>query len=351
MKPASSKRELNPVRLRQALLGKLQGRIAAKGEFTFAAVPALVDHIHSTLITLFGALARPPAPEQSAALRQHLEHWAHSGWESSPFSRLVIQWATNPQGGVDYQVSAHVVSMSEEYAQWRNNLGSDLFGERPDSKVLAVAASLGEPKSCRILDVGAGEGRNTLPLLRAGYPVDAVEPAPKLAERLRERADAEGFSPVLFLGLLEQQDLGIPKGHYDLLVLSEVVSTHLRSVPQLKALLHAAHGALKPGGRLLLDAFLPLDGYKPDNLVRETAQCQWCTLFTRGEFETCLREAGFDRIEEVSALDWERTHLPPEQWPPTPWFATWAGGGNVFALPEGKSPLELRWVVARATAQ
>ncbi len=347
MKSKASKRELDPVRLANALMPRLRDRTAGKGELLFPAVPSLVPHYYQVILDLFTRLSRPPSAEDAQALRGQLEHWAHRGWDQSPFCRLVFSWETNDQHGVDYRIQLVVVTVNEEYARWRTNAAGDLFGERPDSKVMTTARTLAATLPPRILDVGAGEGRNTLPLLRAGFTVDAVEPSGEMAARLRERCASEGFSCRLFTGHVGQTDLGIPEGHYDLLVLAEVVSTHLRSEEELRHLLTATRPLLKPTGQLLLDVFLPLDGDRPQPVVRETAQCLWSCLFTRAEFDRALLDSDLERIEEVSAVEWERTHLPPEQWPPTPWFEPWATGGNIFALPAGKSPVELRWVLVR----
>ena len=233
------------------------------------------------IVELFARLSRPPSPETSQALRGQLEHWARWGWEQSPFCRVVFGWETNDHQGVDYRIQVAVVTVSEEYSRWRAKAGGDLFGERPDSKVMVTAQTLAATGPPSILDVGAGEGRNALALLRAGSASMPWSRRARLLARLRERCTAGGFSCRLFAGHVEQADLGIPEGHYDLLVLSEVVSTHLRTEEDLRRLLTATRPLLKSTGRLLLDVFLPLDGYKPQAVVRETAQCQWCCLFTR----------------------------------------------------------------------
>jgi predicted RNA methylase len=46
----------------------------------------------------------------------------------------------------------------------------------PDAKVMAVAAQLGDAKMVKILDVGAGTGRNTFALAERGHPVEPIAP-------------------------------------------------------------------------------------------------------------------------------------------------------------------------------
>jgi hypothetical protein len=39
--------------------------------------------------------------------------------------------------------------------------------------------------------------------------------------------------------------------------------------------------------------------------------------------------------------------LPKEHWPPTGWFEQWSSGGDLFDLPLGRAPVELRWLAYR----
>ena len=62
MKSKPSKRELDPMRLANALMPRLQDRTAGKGELLFPAVPSLVPHYHQVIVELFARLSRPPVP-------------------------------------------------------------------------------------------------------------------------------------------------------------------------------------------------------------------------------------------------------------------------------------------------
>jgi len=41
--------------------------------------------------------------------------------------------------------------------------------------------------------------------------------------------------------------------------------------------------------------------------------------------------------------------LAEEAWPPTGWYDDWSQGLDVYALPAGKAPMELRWLTFRRT--
>ena len=136
-----------------------------------------------------------------------------------------------------------------------------LFGVHPDAKVMDLARAQGELGSTPILDVGAGTGRNALPLGRAGFPTDAVALTPALATILRDRARAAGSEVRVFEGDATDRTLDLPKRHYRLVVIAEVVSSHIRDPDHLRRLFAVVADVLRPGGFVLFNTFLPAEGY------------------------------------------------------------------------------------------
>jgi hypothetical protein len=55
----------------------------------------------------------------------------------------------------------------------------------------------------------------------------------------------------------------------------------------------------------------------------------------------------FTLISDESTHDYEQEHQPKEGWPPTGWFVEWSKGNDLFDLPSGRSPLDLRWLCYR----
>jgi len=208
-----------------------------------------------------------------------------------------------------------------------------------------VARSLGQAPEISILDAGAGTGRNTLPLAREGFQVDALEPTPALCNVLKEAVAAENLPVGVVQANILDAELTTPRPSYRLLVLSEVVASHFRDVEQLRRLFEAAARLLEPGGVLLLNAFLSDGGYKPDELARQFSQVLWACLFTRRDFELATEGLPFERVADESAAEYERAHLPEGQWPSTGWYEGWSGGQDLFDLPAERAPMELRWLV------
>lgn len=259
---------------------------------------------------------------------------------------MVVNYEANAQAGVRYAIRLKENSIEEHYQHWMTSRQPPLFGKWPDTKVMQLAADLGDPATAPVLDVGAGTGRNALPLARRGHPTDALELVPELAAEMRKAASHEGVPVEVIEGDVLSPELALKTSHYKLIVLSEVTS-HFRDLEELRTVFGKFAGALAPGGLVVVSAFLAMDGYKPDALVRQVSETAWSRVFTRAELGFITSELPFDRISDESAHDHEKNHLPSEAWPPTGWFVDWSSGRNVFDLPAGKVPMELRWLVYR----
>lgn len=346
MKGKKPTRETNATLLRQAMLRRLPRRVAARGEIMLASVPGLIEHYQQMLLTIFSQLGRVFNDTEKQHLRTVLETWLQKGWEQSPYTRLIVRYETDPppKTTLSYKVALNVVTIADEYEHWTKTRTPPLFGANPDCKVMNLARAQGEPKDCPVLDIGAGTGRNTLPLAREGFPTAAIELAPALAKVLREEAEKANLAITVYEGDATDRALDVPKNHYQVVFLAEVVASHFRNVAHLRQLFENVVDMIRPGGYLLFSAFLPLDGYKPDQLARELGEVFWCVVFTRPDFDQAMAGLGLERTEDESTLDYEREHLPKEAWPPTGWFEQWSGGRDLFDLPAGRAPLELRWL-------
>ncbi|HEY4105203.1 MAG TPA: methyltransferase domain-containing protein [Polyangiaceae bacterium] len=332
------------------MLRRLPRQLRASGEIAIPAVPGLLEHYVQMFETVFASLGRKFNGEETQQLRAHLKRRLDEAFASSPFSKVVVKYETDPlpKTTLTYHVTVDVSSIADEYAKWVNGRTPPLFGSHPDMKLMELARSLGAPAEVRILDIGAGTGRNTIALAKEGFPTDAVELAPALAAILRAEVQQNALGNVqVFEGDIFDPSLEIPTRHYQMVVLAEVVASHFRSVEQLRLLFEAAQELLAPGGLLVFSGFVASDGYKPDAAARELSQVLWCCLFTRRDLAEAVEGMPFERVSDESVAEFERAHLPESAWPPTGWFSEWTGGQDLFDLPEGKPPMELRWLVYR----
>lgn len=342
-------RELSPLILRHAMLRRLRRRVSGSGQITYPAVPALVEHYTESLCKVFAGMGRDFNRDETAALRAHLQKHATEGFAASPFSRIVVDYHTDdpPSITLSYTVKTELSTVEDEYEDWTKNRKPPLFGEQPDAKVTILARTLGPPAEAPVLDIGAGTGRNTLPLARAGHPVDAVELAPSLADILEKDAKAENLAVRIFRGDVLKDTLDLPRDRYRMIFLSEVIASHIRDVPSCRTIFERSAEWLAPGGLLVFNAFMAVPAYQPDPIARELSQVMWSVAFTQKDMKTAMEGLPFDPVSDDSAFDFEQMHLPPDQWPPTGWYTEWAQGLDVFDLPADKSPLALRWLVYR----
>ncbi|HYQ44056.1 MAG TPA: methyltransferase domain-containing protein [Polyangiaceae bacterium] len=333
---------------RTAIIERLRRRSIGAGSFSAPCIPSLAEHYFSKLMRLFDALDRPLESAERAAMRRAFDDCVAEGFASSPYARFVLAYRpadSNPLA-LDCTMSVESPSLDEQYQDWLEGAASrQPFGTHPDAMVVQLAGALAEAGPIRVLDVGAGSGRNALPLARAAHAVDAVEPVAALAGQLREAARAEALEIRLFEEDFMSEQSALDAGGYDLVVLSEV-SPHFsrrdfgRALPRLSRLLAAS-------GTLLFNAFIAKRSYRPDAVAQETAQSVWSTFFTRDELEALTSPLGLVLARDEACVEFERANLPKAAWPPTSWYVNWAQGRNLFGSMSGDTPIELRWLAYR----
>jgi SAM-dependent methyltransferase len=345
----TSKRETNAAVLKQAMLRRLPRRLQAKGELSLPAVPALLEHYVKLCDSIWEGVGRKFTPPELDEFRQSLRARLEQAFAASSSAKVVVSYDCDPapKTSLTWKVVAMGATFEDEYQHWVDTRTPPLFGKHADAKAVDMARALGAPAEVTILDIGAGTGRNTLPLAREGYAVDAVEPAPALCTILQESVTTENLKVGVVQGNVLDVALDLPRPHYRMVLLSEVVASHFRSVEQIRQLFEVAARVLEPGGVLVFNAFLSDSGYKPDDFARQFSQVLWCSLFTRRDLELAAEGLPFERPADDGAAEYERAHLPEGQYPATGWYEGWCGGQDLFDLPAERPPMELRWLVYR----
>lgn len=339
----------DPAVLDKLIIGKLNSRIFPRGELVLPCVPSMLDHYMGRLKTLFDTFGRPFSQEELDQLRQLLERRLNEGFRASPHSSIVIRYepAKPPSVGLTCNLTTAVSSVADQYKNWVETRKPPLFGSHPDAKVMDVAAQMNQdPATTPVLDVGAGTGRNTLPLARLGYLVHAVELTPAFVEQIQAVVNAEGLPVVVTQGNILDPVVRMRPAHYKLAIVSEVTS-HFRDADQLRLLLAKMCDVIRSGGLLLFNIFLAIDGYEPDKTVREMSEIAWSCLFTRSDLASAMEGLPLEIVSDDPVLEYEQEHLPPEAWPPTGWFVNWSSGRDIFPIANGRPPVEFRWILCR----
>ncbi|HEY6561799.1 MAG TPA: class I SAM-dependent methyltransferase [Polyangiaceae bacterium] len=331
-----------------AVLERLKRRTQGGGKLAGACIPALAEHYINKGIKLFEVLDRPLRGAELSTFRDMMRAKLQEGFEASPHARFILAYHPSDADPMSLSCTLQVLvpSLEEQITEWMQSTGATQpFGKYPDAKVVEIARALHERGSSRVLDVGAGTGRNSLALARVGLSVTAVEPHARFAEHLRAVAVEEELSLAVLEADVLEETTTFPGDAFDLQILSEVV-THF-TVSEVQKLLPRLVSALSAGGTLLFNAFVAKGGYQPDALARQASASVWSTFLTRQELEAATRSAGLEIVADEPALEYEKTHLPRDAWPKTPWYESWAQGNNLFATTAGIAPIELCWLTCR----
>jgi SAM-dependent methyltransferase len=338
-----SPRSFDASTLRDAIVRRLYRRSVAEGQIVVPAVPGLLEEYVQICSNLCASLGVDYSVDQTAHLRKVLETELAKAFKASQRSDIVISFQVPFGTGLNYRVKAEWRSVEADYDNWVETRPAPLFGIEADARVLALAGEAADPATYRVLDIGAGTGRNALALSRRGHPVDAVEIAPKLADVMRSAADSEGLGVNVIQSDVFTAVEGVHDA-YQLIVLSEVVPD-FRTAHELRGVFELAADCLEPGGRLVFNTFLARPGYTPDDAARELGQQCNSMIFTRDEVTGAVAGLPLELVADDSAYEYEKAHLPQGAWPPTGWFQGWSKGLDVFDVAPEDSPIELRWLV------
>lgn len=315
------------------------------GRLTFLALPSLVEQRIEYVLGVFAALGVTLRDAESQALARSIAHQTEQGFARYASARLVINYKQLEAGRFTFNVSCERITLAERYSEWVSR-GEPLFGSHPDAMVEAVVRQLGEHNALRVLDVGAGNGRNTLALARYGHSIDALEGTPEFVEQIDFWARRQQLQVRAILTDFLEEGLACPESTYDLIVASQVTS-HFRDVDDLVMLFRRSGELLAPGGALVMTIFIADEATSADEFAREAGQAHWSSFFSLSECDSAASEAGLTRTQDEQVVAYERAHLPREAWPPTDWFVKWAEGRDLF--PTRTSPIELRWHTYRKT--
>jgi 2-polyprenyl-3-methyl-5-hydroxy-6-metoxy-1,4-benzoquinol methylase len=174
---------------------------------------------------------------------------------------------------------------------WRMLPARSPYIENHLDRLLAFAALRQDEK---ILDVGAGMGKYTLPLARRGFAVEALDLSPVLLETLSKSGGAELGIATHCADLL--QDQPALAGRYDV-VTGFFMLHHLIDI---RAAFRQIHTLLRPGGRI---AFLDVNPLCPLYYLQIflTPSMRWSVEkgilnLTRRQVSHALTTAGFENL-------------------------------------------------------
>jgi S-adenosylmethionine-dependent methyltransferase len=186
---------------------------------------------------------------------EHLQQWR--------------SWASSPWGRIRFAVVRRTLS-------WQ----VDALGAGP----------------LRILDVGGGDGRDSLPLAQQGHEVTVVDPSAGMLQEARESAERLGVTSVFRTveGSIDDLVASVGDG-YDLVLCHFMLQYRPHATGDLERLA----AAVRPGGRLSVIAPNPA-GAVLSRLVREGPKAAMAELDSRTAetvtFQQVVRKIGYEQM-------------------------------------------------------
>lgn len=330
---------------REALAQRVDNLIGAEGSLTFPAVPALVDMFTDKCAAVFAEAGRAFDQSERNHLRSVLARVTVEAYAFSQRSSVTVSYQSLSAQAMNYRVVPNCISIEQAYDAWVATRESPLFGREADARVSALAAEFGDPGAAPVLDIGAGTGRNAVPLARRGHPVDAAELNDTFVDILARAAQRESLNLRAIRRDVFRDDEDLRRD-YAMIVLSGVVS-EFRTTQQLRTLFDLAARRLAPGGALVANVFVVADGYTPDEADRQFAQLSYSGFFTRDEIAYAVTGLTLELVADDSVYEYEKAHLSAWAWPPTGWYINWVTGRDVYGNKVATPPIESRWLVFR----
>lgn len=127
------------------------------------------------------------------------------------------------------------------------------------ARVAALAASAGTEGRGPVLELGAGSGRLALPLAAAGLEVWALDASAAMVARLRAKPGAAGVHAVVG-DMADLAALDAGAGPFAVVLCAFNTFFNLTSTEAQGRCLRAVAARLAPGGRLVVEAFVPPPG-------------------------------------------------------------------------------------------
>ena len=151
----------------------------------------------------------------------------------------------------------------------------------------------------RVLELGCGTGRLSLPLARHATEMTGLDNAPAMLDFARQRAAAAGSTAHFVRADFCRFDLGM---HFDWILLPYNALNHITDDAGLDGLFESVASHLAPGGRFVVDSFQP----DPAALARPWERRRLLTYLdpSLNQRITLSESSRYDAARRVNHITW-----------------------------------------------
>ena len=191
------------------------------------------------------------------------------------------------------------------------------YGSTPSSAVAAFLEQVGG--AGRAIDLGAGAGRDTIAMARAGYEVTAVDLSQRGLDRIRQRAAERDVLDHVNTVVADVREVDLPEGSFDAVVATTVLD-HIPAADAVK-LWKRMSKAVTEQGFLFVEVHTTEDpgsdrmpGLASDAAVSETADAV-INYFAPNQLAqwAAAPESQLRILRYEERLEWDYTHGPEHQ--------------------------------------
>lgn len=146
-----------------------------------------------------------------------------------------------------------VAPADEQRHHWSATFAAhpDMYGDEPSDAAIAAADEFAAADVATVLELGAGQGRDTLYLARRGFHVHALDYAVEGIEAIEAKADTEGLGDRVTVGLHDvRQLLPFADAAFDASYSHMLLCMSL-TTPELERLVGQLRRVLRPGGHVV----------------------------------------------------------------------------------------------------
>ncbi|MHB8275375.1 MAG: class I SAM-dependent methyltransferase [Dermatophilaceae bacterium] len=162
-----------------------------------------------------------------------------------------------------YQQPVDPEALAGQQKHWATTFDAnpDMFGTDPSDPGLAAAATFAAAGLGSVLELGAGQGRDTLYLARQGLQVTALDYAPGTVQTLTAKAEAAGLADLVSVAAHDiREPLPLPDASIDASY-SHMLFCMALTTSELERLAGELRRVLRPGGLVVYTARTTADAH------------------------------------------------------------------------------------------